>query len=49
MAIQELDIKIRHQSGRSNANADALLQAPLEPSESLAVGEVDGVNWIKKR
>ena len=43
MAIQELDIKIRHRSGRSNNNADALSRAPLEPSESFAVGEVDGV------
>ena len=34
MAIQELDIKIRHRSGCSNANADALSRAPLEPSES---------------
>jgi len=43
MAIQELDIKIRHRSGRSNANADALSRAPLCSKEDSSMGETEGV------
>ena len=43
MAIQELDINIRHQSGGSNTNADALSRAPLDPGESTPQSGVDGV------
>ena len=32
MAIQELDLKISHRSGRCNANADALTRSPLAAS-----------------
>ena len=43
MAIQELDLKIRHRSGRSNSNADALSRVPLPLGEDLPAGETDGV------
>lgn len=43
MAIQELDLKIRHRSGRSNANADALSRSPLPAGEDACVGKTDGV------
>ena len=43
MAIQELDIKIRHRPGRSNANADALSRAPLEQRDDRKEGEAAGV------
>ena len=33
MAIQELDVRILHRSGKHNANADALSRVPLEQSE----------------
>ena len=33
MAIQELDVRILHRSGKHNANADALSTVPLEQSE----------------
>ena len=40
MAIQELDLKIRHRSSR---NADALSRSPLPPGEDQAVGETGEV------
>ena len=43
MAIQELDIQIRHRSGRSNTNADALSRAPLEETDSLPEEEAEGI------
>ena len=43
MAIHELDIQIRHWSGRSNTNADALLRAPLEENDCLSQKEAVGV------
>ena len=43
MAIQELDLKIRHRPGRSNANADALSRAPLEPVGDVQEEEIAGV------
>ena len=43
MAIQELDLKIRHRSGRTNTNADALSRSPLPAGEDAHVGETDGV------
>ena len=42
MAIQEMDITIRHRSGRTNANADALSRAPL-CSGGSTTSEVEGV------
>ena len=33
MAIQELDGRMFHRSGKCNANADALLRAPVKQSE----------------
>ena len=33
MAIQKLDVRILHRSGKHNANADALSRVPLEQSE----------------
>ena len=33
MAIQELDVRILHRSGKHNVNADALSRVPLEQSE----------------
>ena len=35
MAIQELDLEIRHRSGKHNANADALSRHPLPVEESV--------------
>ena len=43
MAIQELDLHIKHRSGRSNANADALSRSPLSTGEGPPADEVDGV------
>jgi hypothetical protein len=43
MAIQELDLKITHRSGRSNSNADALSRSPLPPEGNSPVGETDKV------
>ena len=43
MAIQELELKIRHRSGRSNGNADALSRSPLPTKEDQPVGQTDGV------
>ena len=43
MAIQELDLKILHRSGRCNANADVLSRSPLPAEEDAHVGETDGV------
>ena len=43
MAIQELDIRIRHRAGRSNTNADALSRAPIEESVSTMEEEAGGV------
>ena len=43
MAIQELDLKIKHRSGRSNSNADALSRAPLPSGGDLLEGETEGV------
>ena len=43
MAIQELDLKIRQCSGRSNSNADALSRSPLPPGEGQVVGETGEV------
>ena len=40
MAIQELDLKIRHRPGR---NTDALSKAPLPETVGSAGGEVEGV------
>ena len=41
--MQELDLKILHRSGRSNANADALSRSPLPVGEDAPVGETEGV------
>ena len=43
MAIQELDIQIRHRSGCSNTNADALSRAPLEENDRPSQEEAEGV------
>ena len=43
MAIQELDLKIKHRSGRSNSNADALSRSPLPAEQDVSVSEADGV------
>ena len=43
MAIQELDLHIRHRSGKSNANADGLSRCPLPPNCEQAASETDGV------
>ena len=43
MAIQELDIKIHHRPGHSNANADAFSRAPLFQGESPVANDVEGV------
>ena len=43
MAIQELDLKIWHRPGRSNANADALSRAPLESVGDVQEEEIAGV------
>ena len=43
MAIQELDLQIRHRSGRSNANADALSRSPLPTGENSSMDDTDGV------
>ena len=34
MAIQELDLQIKHRAGRSNTNADALSRSPLPVGEN---------------
>lgn len=36
MIVQEFDLTIRHRSGKSNANADALSRNPITPSEEVA-------------
>ena len=36
MAIQELDLRILHRTGKSNANADALSRAPVEGTDKEA-------------
>lgn len=41
--VQELDIKIRHRSGRSNSNKDALSRAPIDPKEGMPQDEIEGV------
>ena len=43
MAIQELDLQITHQSGRSNANTNALLRTPLPAGENPNLGDTVGV------
>ena len=43
MAIQELDLQIRHWSVRSNANADALSRSPLPVERDLAESKTEGV------
>ena len=43
MAIQELDIEIRHRSGRSNTNANALSRAPVGEGAKLSREEAEGV------
>ena len=43
MAIQELDLKIRHRPGCSNANADAFVRAPLESAGENQDDDVTGV------
>lgn len=43
MAIQELDLKIKHHSGQSNSNTDALSRSPLPSGEGQTVSETDGV------
>ena len=43
MAIQELDIKIRHRPGRTNVNADALSRAPLDFEGTEIRREAPGV------
>ena len=43
MAIQELDLKIKHRSGHSNSNADALSRSPLPAEQDVSVSEADGV------
>ena len=43
MAIQELELKIRHRSGRNNGNADALSRTPLPTKENQPVGQTYGV------
>ena len=42
MAIQELDLEIKHRSGRSNASADALSRHPVDDAKVCSVtGEED--------
>jgi hypothetical protein len=43
MAIQELDLQIKHRAGRSNANADALSRSPLPAGENSNMGDTEGV------
>ena len=43
MAIQELDLKIRHRPGCSNANSDAFVRAPLESAGENQDDDVTGV------
>ena len=43
MAIQEMDIRIHHRTGRSNANADALSRSPLADQRSPPAEETQGV------
>ena len=43
MAIQEMDIRIHHRTGRSNANADALSRSPLADQGSPSAEETQGV------
>ena len=42
MALQELDLKIEHRSGKHNANADALSRYPLLDSNSGTVAVLGG-------
>lgn len=46
MIVQEFDLTIRHRSGKSNANADALSRNPITPgvavADVLAVQSLDG-------
>ena len=41
MAIQEMDLTIKHRSGRSNASADALSQNPVSKSEPVEVCAIE--------
>ena len=43
MAIQELDLKILHRSGRHNANADALSRSPVSSPDSEQCGMPFGI------
>ena len=43
IAIQEMDIRIHHRTGHSNANADALSRSPLADQGRLAAEEAQGV------
>ena len=43
MAIQELDLQIKHRAGCSNANADALSRSPLPAGENSNMGDTEGV------
>lgn len=43
MAIQELDLRILHRSGKHNANADALSRAPLASVADASALSSDGV------
>ena len=43
MAIQELNLKILHRSGRANANADALSRSPLPLADTDQVNSPDAV------
>ena len=43
MAIQEMDIRIHHRTGRSNANADALSRSPLADQGCPSAEKTQGV------
>ena len=49
MAIQELDLRILHRTGKSNVNADALSRAPIagtgkEPERTVPFGIIAAIN-----
>ncbi len=42
LTVQEMDVTIRHKSGKRNSNADALSRCPADVQESLAEEPKDG-------
>ncbi len=42
LTVQEMDVTIRHKSGKRNSNADALSRCPADVQESLAEEPEDG-------